>query len=114
MGCLPWLIGGIAWVVIAAITDSGWIGFGVGLSVGITTAIIASRFERRDTSLRTKPPEISNTQRLSYLSHCWYCKSPIASVSHRKCTKCGWYICSECKECGCRYKRFQEARSRHL
>ena len=113
MGCLPWIIGGIAWAVTVALTDSGWLGFVAGVGGGILVAVVAKRMKQHGASPATKPPERTETPRPIYVSHCWRCQSPITSRTHRNCAKCGWYICNECGECGCRYKRFEEARRRH-
>lgn len=113
MGCLPWVVGGIVWAVTTALSDSGWWGFLAGVGAGIVAAVVAKAIEQPSASITTtKPSETAKIRRPNYTSHCWYCQSHITSVTHRKCTKCGWYICNECRECGCRYKRFGKARRR--
>ena len=57
MGCLPWVVGGIAWAITAAMTDSGWLGFAVGVGTGIVAAVVAKQVERHSTSTTTKPSD---------------------------------------------------------
>jgi hypothetical protein len=38
-----------------------------------------------------------------YENHCFNCKDDVNSHSDSKCSKCDWYICSHCGECGCGY-----------
>jgi len=38
----------------------------------------------------------------SYYNHCWRCKAIVTSDDCR-CSRCGWFICSNCATCGCDY-----------
>ena len=66
MGCLPWVVGGIAWAITAAMTDSGWLGFVVGVGTGIVVAVVAKQVERHSTSTTTKPSDTTETRQSSY------------------------------------------------
>lgn len=65
MGCLPWVVGAIAWAITAAVTDSGWLGFAVGVGTGIVAAVVAKQLERHSTST-TKPSDTTKTRQSSY------------------------------------------------
>jgi len=66
MGCLPWVVGAIAWVITAAATGSGWLGFAVGIGSGIIAAVVAKRAERRSTPTITRPSDTTETRQPSY------------------------------------------------
>ncbi len=34
-----------------------------------------------------------------YNNHCWKCGKAIDSYYQKKCSVCGWYICSQCGAC---------------
>lgn len=36
-------------------------------------------------------------------THCYKCKTPLASICDVTCTTCGWLMCSNCGSCGCGY-----------
>lgn len=66
MGCLPWVVGAIAWAITAAVTDSGWLGFAVGVGTGIVAAVVAKKLERHSIPTTTKPSDTTETRRSSY------------------------------------------------
>ena len=42
-------------------------------------------------------PTYKNNTR--YNNHCWHCHKKIDSYYEKKCSVCGWFICSNCGAC---------------
>ena len=66
MGYVPWVVGAAAWAIAAALTDSGWLGFVVGVGTGIAAAFITKQVKRHSMSTTTKPSDATKTRQSIY------------------------------------------------
>lgn len=49
----------------------------------------------------------NNIYRRQRYTHCFRCKSPLASSTNYNCFNCGWISCPNCGACGCIYNQFR-------
>jgi len=66
MGYVPWVVGAAVWAIAAALTDSGWLGFVVGVGTGIAAAFITKQMKRHSMSTTTKPSDATKTRQSIY------------------------------------------------
>lgn len=61
--------------------------------------------ENLDREARLEQPRLENVlrERSVYESHCWRCSSRISSSALSRCSICYWYVCRQCRACGCGY-----------
>lgn len=89
------IVGSIITLVISTILNEPSLYI---VSTIVTIIISFNLFNRNKTTIKSKPKSY-----YQYINHCWSCFEIIDSNKHKRCPKCGWYICSKCSSCGCNY-----------
>lgn len=69
---------------------------------------VTNRNSMNDFWYRYNHPHLKNNSR--YNNHCWNCGKKIDSYYEKKCSGCGWFICSDCGACSvkpnCEQKKY--------
>lgn len=96
------LIGSVATTIIVLIFTASTLEESNIIFSLIGVLIVGAYFYSNESSLKNNK---NNKTPNHYMNHCWNCNQDIDSDRDIKCSICGWYICGECKSCGCNYSK---------